>query len=183
MLARGLAYHWHIQDSISQLTMCSVWLRMWNAYLFMMPVILPDLYKTDSNIRLRYWKWKRPWYMMVSMVCLVLLMLLSLLAAFTVHSLCLLLDVSSTQSVPGSSVPFWPSFLLKPNCQTPFLLSWPPPSLHSLLKRNHAPDFDTALLQGTSIWLDPPNSIPPFSLLGAILKTIDDQMCPGKQLG
>lgn len=38
--------------------------------------------------------------------CLVLLMLLSLLAAFTVRSLCLLLDVSSTQAVPGSSVPF-----------------------------------------------------------------------------
>ncbi|EOA95193.1 hypothetical protein Anapl_17316 [Anas platyrhynchos] len=53
------------------------------------------------------------------------------------------------------------------------------------LAANQAPDFDIARSEGSSTRLDPPSGVifPPLSLLRAIVKTMDDQMCPGKQLG
>lgn len=123
---------------------------------------------TENGNGLNTWWWA--WSALI-----MLLSLLSMAFAFCwsfLHSGCPWLLCAILTQVP-----------IKFNCQTPFLLS--PSITHSLLKCEQAPDFDTALLQGTSLWLDPPNSVsfPPLSLLGAILKTIDDQMCPGKQLG
>lgn len=112
-----------------------------------------------------------------------LIILLSLIAAFTVYSLCLLLMFPPLRLSLAPLCHSVPTSCLNPTARPRFC--WPPPSLHSLLKGNQAPDFDTAPLQGASIWLNPLKSVsfPPLSLLGAILKTIDDQMCPGKQLG